>query len=141
MRPNRFSTSRAGRRALSTVVGFFVALGLGGFLLFWTDPARSMPAAAEPRVIPEPEATGTVHAVEVPFDDPPHVPAGPNRHEFTAVCRLCHSPRLPLTQPRFPEKKWAAIVHKMVEVYGAPITPDQERSVVAYLTAVRGPGK
>ena len=54
------------------------------------------------------------------------------------MCRLCHSPRFVLGQPRFNEKKWTEIVHKMVVVYGSPMTPQQEKDVVAYLVAVRG---
>jgi hypothetical protein len=68
-----------------------------------------------------------------------NIPDGPNREQFIALCRLCHSTRLILTQPRFPEKKWAEVVHKMVAVYGAPLLPEEEQSVVAYLTAVLGP--
>ena len=82
---------------------------------------------------------GTLYSIELPFEEPPRVPDGPNKAQFTAYCRLCHSPRMVLTQPRFPEKKWAEVVKKMVTVYGAPIPPDQEAAVVAYLTAVRGP--
>ncbi|HKM55497.1 MAG TPA: hypothetical protein VJY33_18985, partial [Isosphaeraceae bacterium] len=70
--------------------------------------------------------------------EPPRVPDGPNRAQFTAYCRLCHSPRLALTQPLLTEKKWGEVVHKMVVVYGAPVPPKQERDIVAYLTAVRG---
>jgi hypothetical protein len=54
------------------------------------------------------------------------------------ACTLCHSPRLAFTQPGFPEKKWGEVVHKMVAVYGAPISPGEERKIAAYLTAVHG---
>jgi len=80
-----------------------------------------------------------VCAIDLTYDEPPCVPPGPNRAQFTAYCRLCHSPRLVLTQPRLSEKKWAEVIRKMVAVYGAPIPPDQEPAVVAYLMAVRGP--
>jgi hypothetical protein len=80
---------------------------------------------------------GPIYAIQLPQADP-DVPPGPNREQFTALCRLCHSPRLVLTQPRFPEKKWGEVVHKMAAVYGAPIPPDQEKAIVAYLKAVRG---
>jgi hypothetical protein len=43
-----------------------------------------------------------------------------------------------LTQPAFPRAKWAGTVHKMVKNYGAPITPDGEEQIVAYLTSIRG---
>jgi len=58
---------------------------------------------------------------------------------LTAYCRLCHSPRLVLTQSRLSEKKWVKVVRKMVAVYGVPIPPDLQPAVVAYLMAVGGP--
>jgi hypothetical protein len=79
-----------------------------------------------------------VHSITLP-DAEPAIPEGPNRTQFQAYCRLCHSPRLPLTQPRLSQEKWAGVVSKMVKTYGAPIPPDQEPAIVAYLTAVRGP--
>ena len=78
-----------------------------------------------------------VSSIELP-PDMPLVPAGPNQEQFTAVCRLCHSPKLVLTQPRFPEKKWTEVVHKMVAVYGAKMLPEEEKAVVTYLMSVRG---
>ena len=50
---------------------------------------------------------------------------------------ICHSPRLALSQPTFPEEKWAEIVHKMVAAYGAPVTKDDEHRVVTYMMAVQ----
>jgi hypothetical protein len=80
-----------------------------------------------------------VWSIELPYEEPPRVPPGPNVAQFTAYCRLCHSPRLALTQPRLTGKRWGEVVRKMVTVYGAPIPPSQEPAVVEYLTAVRGP--
>jgi hypothetical protein len=105
-------------------------------MLVLAVPSAGRPGSPRPVVAP---AGGTLYAIELPDDEPPHVPPGPNREQFTAYCRLCHSPRLVLTQPRLSEKKWGEVVRKMVTVYGAPIPPDQERSVVAYLMAVLGP--
>jgi hypothetical protein len=78
-----------------------------------------------------------LYAITLP-DAAPELPDGPNQQEFQALCRLCHSTRLVLTQPRFPEKKWAEIVHKMVVVYGAPLDSEQEQAIVAYLVTIRG---
>jgi len=78
-----------------------------------------------------------VYSIALP-DLPPTLPDGPNRPQFQAYCRLCHSPRLVLTQPRLPRDKWSAVVKKMVNVYKAPIPADQEDAVIAYLMAVRG---
>ena len=68
------------------------------------------------------------------------LPSGPHRDEFETSCLICHSARLPLGQPPFGRQKWTEVVHKMVAVYGAPATPDDEARVVEYLLAVRPPG-
>lgn len=65
------------------------------------------------------------------------MPEGPHRDEFQTSCLICHSARLPFGQPPFHKEKWAEIVHKMVAVYGAPLTPKNESDVVDYLLAVR----
>ena len=67
------------------------------------------------------------------------LPEGPFREEFETSCLICHSARLPLGQPKFRGEKWAEIVHKMVEVYGAPMTPVEESRVVNYLLVARPP--
>ncbi len=68
------------------------------------------------------------------------LPEGPNREEFQTSCLICHSARLPLGQPRFKREKWVEVVHKMVAVYGAPMTSDDEAKVVEYLLVARPPG-
>lgn len=67
------------------------------------------------------------------------LPEGPNRAEFQTSCLICHSARLPFGQPPFRKEKWAEVVHKMVAVYGAPMTPKNEAEVVDYLLAARPP--
>jgi cytochrome c5 len=70
--------------------------------------------------------------------DPPDLPPGPHRTAFESSCTICHSTRLVVNQPPFPQKKWAEEVHKMVTAYGAPIAPDEEPHIVEYLMTVRG---
>lgn len=67
------------------------------------------------------------------------MPEGPHRDEFQTSCLICHSGRLPFSQPTFRREKWVEIVHKMVDAYGAPLTPEEESQVVDYLLAVRPP--
>ena len=67
------------------------------------------------------------------------LPEGPHRAEFQTSCLICHSARLPFGQPPFHKEKWAEVVHKMVAVYGAPMTPKDESEVVDYLLAARPP--
>ena len=55
-----------------------------------------------------------------------------------AMCVQCHSPRLAFTQPKFPAKKWAEIVAKMANAYKAPLSADEQKKIVAYLSSVHG---
>jgi hypothetical protein len=68
------------------------------------------------------------------------LPEGPHRADFQTSCLICHSARLPLSQPPFRREKWAEVVHKMVDAYGAPMTPEDESHVVDYLVVARPPG-
>jgi mono/diheme cytochrome c family protein len=80
---------------------------------------------------------GPVVAISLPVADPV-VPPGPHREQFVTSCSVCHSPRLVFTQPHLSEKQWTATVTKMVAIYGAPITPAQEKEIVTYLSSVPG---
>lgn len=80
-----------------------------------------------------------------PFNDPndltPRMPIlkkGPHQDDFVNNCTACHSTRLTMTQPDFPEGKWKEVVKKMVTVYGAKIDQVQEDQIVKYLVAVKG---
>lgn len=83
------------------------------------------------------DLTSQVVTLDLPALEP-DVPQGPHRQTFQVSCTVCHSLRVPLSQPRLPEAKWKEVVHKMVAAYGAPMTPDQEKEIVAYLMTVRG---
>jgi hypothetical protein len=72
---------------------------------------------------------------------PPEIPPGPNREAFEQKCLLCHSARYVTTQPRFSRPVWEKEVKKMVDAYGAPITAAEQRQVVEYLVAIRGPAE
>jgi hypothetical protein len=112
----------SGRRSLAATAGLVVVLGLLGAALPAADwqPYRDQ-----------------VHAVTLP-ELPPVLPDGPHQGLFAAQCRLCHSPRLVLTQPRLSAKQWTAVVAKMANTYGALIPPEQQKDIVDYLTAVHG---
>jgi hypothetical protein len=68
-----------------------------------------------------------------------YLPEGPYRADFQTSCLICHSARLPFSQPPFQRQKWVEVVHKMVDAYGAPMTPEDESRVVDYLLAARPP--
>jgi len=70
-----------------------------------------------------------------PLDMPP----GPNLAAFQQHCLLCHTARYVTMQPRFSQAVWEKEVKKMVDVYGAPITPDEQKQIVEYLVTIKGP--
>ena len=85
-------------------------------------------------------AKNPVHEITLPqfqLDMPP----GPNLAVFQQHCLLCHSGRYVTMQPRFPRAVWEKEVKKMVDVYGAPITPPEQTQIVEYLTAIKGPAE
>ena len=72
-----------------------------------------------------------------PLDMPP----GPNLAPFQQHCLLCHSARYVTMQPRFSQTVWEKEVKKMVDVYGAPITADEQKQIVEYLVTIKGPAE
>jgi cytochrome c5 len=73
----------------------------------------------------------------VPIDMPP----GPNLAVYQQKCQLCHTSRYVTMQPRFSRTVWEKEVKKMVDVYGAPIAPEEQQEIVEYLVAIRGPAE
>jgi len=69
---------------------------------------------------------------------PPQMPPGPNLESFESHCLLCHSARYVTMQPRFSRPVWEKEVKKMVDVYGAPISPAEQQQIVEYLIAIKG---
>jgi hypothetical protein len=124
------------RRGLPVLVGVVVLLLAAGAWVSWLGTRGGGSPMAEP-VGEAPQPAGPVVRIELPHPDLA-LPPGPHRERFTVACTVCHSPRLAFTQPGFPEKKWAEIVHKMVAVYGAPITASEEGEIVSYLGTVHG---
>ena len=118
--------------------GLILAGGLGliaaGISYFGTRDAW---VTADRR--PDAEAVATSGVTMDPAWDL-ELPEEPHRDVFQTSCLICHSARLPLSQPAFHREQWVEIVHKMVAVYGAPMTPEDESRVVDYLVAARPPG-
>jgi hypothetical protein len=99
------------------------------------DPADNAPVPPSKKGAES--AQGTITRIAMPYDDPP-IPPGPHREEFRTACTACHSPRLVFTQPILNQKQWNAVVHKMVAVYGAPLSGEEEKQIVSYLQTVHG---
>jgi cytochrome c5 len=66
---------------------------------------------------------------------------GPGMEVARASCGLCHSTDYIVRQPRGDAKQWQAEVAKMIKVFGAPISPDNEKTIVEYLASAYGPSK
>jgi hypothetical protein len=114
---------------------FFGALGTVLAMYGIRDSAGPAPTSTSKK---EPVSVyGTITRIEMPYDDPP-IPLGPHREEFRTACTVCHSSRLVFTQPRLTQKQWNGVVHKMVAVYGAPLSGDDEKQIVSYLQRVHG---
>ena len=58
-----------------------------------------------------------------------------------ANCGLCHSTDYIVRQPRADAKQWGPEVAKMIKVFGAPISPENEKTIVEYLSSAYGPSK
>lgn len=84
-------------------------------------------------------ASGQVERITLPHVDT-QVPPGPNQQVYEKNCLICHSVRYVLTQPHFPKAVWQSEVKKMVDAYGASISPSDQPLIVEYLMAVRGGG-
>ena len=53
-------------------------------------------------------------------------------------CLACHSAGMVLNQPNFPKAVWEATVHKMIDVYKAPIEAGDAAAIVDYLARTQG---
>ncbi len=69
------------------------------------------------------------------------LPPGPGVEVVRANCGLCHSTDYIVRQPRGDAKQWGPEVAKMIKVFGAPISPENEKTIVEYLSSAYGPPK
>src|SRR5258707_12811630 len=79
----------------------------------------------------------SVRSISLPHDEA-LAPPGPGRDPFVTACVVCHSPRYITSQPPFSRAVWKGIVQKMIDTYGAHITPTQAAEIVDYLAATNG---
>jgi hypothetical protein len=126
----------SGSQGLTVLLTVLLLVVAGLVAYAGTREREPPPPPGEPAALPE-VVEGAVRSMTLPHDEP-EAPPGPHREQFVVSCTLCHSARLVLTQPFLPEKTWSAVVQKMAKVYGAPITPREQKEIIAYLTAVRG---
>jgi sulfite dehydrogenase (cytochrome) subunit B len=64
---------------------------------------------------------------------------GPGRDVVETNCGLCHSlDYIQMNSPFPDEKLWQAEVAKMINVFGAPVGPDEAKTVIDYLVSNYG---
>lgn len=90
-----------------------------------------------PNVAGSKSESGQVAHITLP-QVPTQVPPGPQVQVYEKNCLICHSARYVLTQPRFSKTVWQSEVKKMVDAYGASISPEDQALIVEYLVAVKG---
>ena len=65
-------------------------------------------------------------------------PDGPGADAINNNCLACHSAGMVLNQAALPGPSWAAIVHKMISVYKAPVSAEDASAITTYLTRLKG---
>ncbi|MEG6508119.1 cytochrome c [Methyloligella sp. 2.7D] len=62
-------------------------------------------------------------------------PEGPGAEAMNRNCLTCHSASMVLYQPKLSEAQWEGIVDKMVDIFKAPLIPDDRDAILDYLTS------
>ncbi|HVJ53419.1 MAG TPA: cytochrome c [Aliidongia sp.] len=65
-------------------------------------------------------------------------PGGKEADAINGNCLACHSAGMVLNQPALPRAAWDAEVHKMINVYKAPVDEADVAPIVAYLAQTKG---
>ena len=82
-------------------------------------------------------ATASGHAEEKPVS----LREAPGQQAVEENCASCHSLDYPRTNSPFLDRKgWEAEVNKMINVFGAPIAPEDAKTIVDYLAKNYGIG-
>ena len=64
---------------------------------------------------------------------------GPGVEVARTACTLCHSTDYIVMQPRGDVAQWQAVVTKMRQAFGAPISEPDARTIIQYLAKAYGP--
>jgi cytochrome c553 len=65
-------------------------------------------------------------------------PGGAAADAINNNCLACHSADMVLNQPALPKSAWEAEVHKMINVYKAPIDNADVPAIIDYLASIKG---
>ena len=113
------------------------------FAFYGVDSGRSDLAAAQDGVpagtadAPLPAPYVQAKTIELPHLQP-ILPPGRGLEAVQINCVTCHSPRLITNQPDFTRAQWTDTVHKMVNTFGAHVTPEDQEKIIDYLVFIRG---
>ncbi len=113
-------------------------IGIAGalFLAALVATALTSQSQSPPDGAPKP-GQDEVERITLPHVET-QIPPGPNVQVYEKNCLICHSARYVLTQPQFSKTVWQNEVKKMVDAYGASISPADQALIVEYLVAVKG---
>ena len=75
--------------------------------------------------------------VELPTGDR-MFPGGDKAAAINNNCVTCHSAGMVLNQPSLSRGEWTGEVHKMVGVYKAPVSPEDQAASIDYLAETKG---
>ncbi|GGF20688.1 hypothetical protein GCM10011611_28440 [Aliidongia dinghuensis] len=64
--------------------------------------------------------------------------AGDGADAINNNCTACHSPGMVLNQPNMSKTAWEGEVHKMINIFEAPVDDKDVAPIVAYLTKNKG---
>ncbi|MHC2518959.1 cytochrome c [Bradyrhizobium diazoefficiens] len=76
-------------------------------------------------------------AVELPTGDS-LFPGGTSADAINNNCLACHSADMVLNQPSLPRSTWEGEVHKMINIYKAPIDQADVPAIIDYLAGTKG---
>lgn len=66
------------------------------------------------------------------------LPKGPGVDIVNTDCLICHSADHLMNQPSLTQEGWSEVVHKMIVAYHAPVSDRDAKTIVAYLTQLKG---
>jgi sulfite dehydrogenase (cytochrome) subunit B len=95
--------------------------------------AVTLSASASAQNLPALKST----TVDLPAGDS-LFPGGASADAINNNCLACHSTEMVLNQPSQPKATWEAEVHKMINVYKAPVDESDVASIVDYLAKTKG---
>jgi hypothetical protein len=80
-----------------------------------------------------------VRSIQLPLVQT-EIKTGEDREKVVSFCSICHSVDYITTQPKFQRAQWTGTVNKMIKVFGAPISEDDAKKIINYLTTNYGTG-